>query len=511
MKSQSALPLAVTPDLGRVLDPLPFASPGAFDPGLEAFLQEAAHHLCRWLGTAADRPPLPGLSLLPEVEPQLLGVSGERLLADLQLLMEGSYNPGHPGALAHLDPPPLTSSLVADLVCAGLNNNLLAEELSPTLSRLERSLCGWLARRVGLGDGASGVPASGGSLSNLMALVTARHSRGLQTCGEAVVIGSADLHVSIDKALVVMGLAPEALRRLPVDAAGRLDPGQLERELIELERRGRPVIAVVASAGTTVRGAVDPLTAIAAVCRRHGVWLHVDGAIGGVLALSERHRERVEGIGLADSITLNPQKLLGITKTSSLLLLADPGLLPATFATGLPYMEPSWGPCHGGESGLQGSRSAEILKLWLGLRQLGLEGIDRLIEAAIGRRRRLRSALETALPQGALSLLSGPLHLLAFRPAGLDASASASWSAQCRADLMAEQLMLSRPLYHGHHHLKAVLGNPHTGEAELEMLVAVVKRSLPTIAAPNAAPNAGIGAASLGAVGNDNGARVSHG
>jgi len=71
--------------------------------------------------------------------------------------------------------------------------------------------------------------------------------------------------------------------------------------------------------------------------------------------------------------------------------------------------------------------------------------------------------------------------------------------------------MLSRPLYHGHHHLKAVLGNPHTGEAELEMLVAVVKRSLPTIAAPNAAPNAGIGAASLGAVGNDNGARVSHG
>jgi glutamate/tyrosine decarboxylase-like PLP-dependent enzyme len=293
-----------------------------------------------------------------------------------------------------------------------------------------------------------------------------------------VVLGSADLHVSIEKALMVMGLPPDSLVRLPVDAAGQLEPDRLEEELLRQGRQGTPLIAVVATAGTTVRGAVDPLGALGAICRRHGVWLHVDGAIGAVLALSERHRHRVEGIGLADSITMNPQKLLGITKTSSLLLLADPTLLQRTFATGLPYMEPSWGAAHGGECGLQGSRGAEILKLWLGLRQLGLTGIDHLIKAAIDRRRRLRQRLQEGLPEGALLLLSGPLHLLAFRPAGLDPMASERWSTRCRTALLAEQLMLSRPHYQGHHHLKAVLGNPHTGEAQLERLSDVVRQSL---------------------------------
>ena len=140
MISPTALPLAVTPHQERALDPLPFASPGVFDADLEAFLADASHQLCRWLGTAVSRPPLPGLSLLPSVEPETSGLGAERLLADLHLVMEGAYNPNHPGALAHLDPPPLSASMVGDLICAGLNNNLLAEELSPSLSRLERSL-----------------------------------------------------------------------------------------------------------------------------------------------------------------------------------------------------------------------------------------------------------------------------------------------------------------------------------------------------------------------------------
>lgn len=407
--------LAVTPHLHKAIEPLPFATPGQADPLLEAFLTGAVQQLCQWLGTATSRPPLPGLSLLPELEPRRRGLDGTTLLADLQVLMDGAYNPNHPGALAHLDPPPLTASLVGDLVCAGLNNNLLSEELSPSLSRLERGLCGWLARRLGLGDAAGGIPASGGSLSNLMALVTARQSRGLQHRADAVVLTSTDAHVSLDKAVLVMGLPPEALLRLPTDAAGRLDPAQLEEALAELRRAGRPVLAVVATAGTTVRGAVDPLEPLANLCKRHGLWLHVDGAIGGVLGLSAVHRGGVAGLGRADSVTLNPQKLLGITKTSSLLLLAQPDALQQTFGTGLPYMEPSWGGAHGGECGLQGSRSAEILKLWLGLRQLGLEGIDQLVGEAIARRQQLEQLLLTAAPAGALTLVG------ALAPAGLPA------------------------------------------------------------------------------------------
>jgi len=491
MMAPTALPLAVTPHQERALNPLPFASPDVFDADLEAFLQDASHQLCRWLGSALSRPPLPGLSLLPAVEPEHSGLGAERLLADLHLVMEGAYNPNHPGALAHLDPPPLSASLVGDLICAGLNNNLLAEELSPSLSRLERSLCGWLARRLGLGEHSGGVPASGGSLSNLMALVTARESRGLRGVPEAVVLCGLDSHTSLEKAAMVMGLPAAALRRLPLDHDGRLEPERVAECLEALSAAGSPVIALVATAGTTVRGAVDPLLELAALCRHHGVWLHVDAAIGGVLGLSERHRQRVDGLGLADSITINPQKLLGITKTSSLLLLADPSALERSFATGLPYMELSREGGHGGECGLQGSRGAEILKLWLGLRQLGLEGIEAVIEGAIQRRRRLQQLLQSAQDAGELSLLSGPLHLLAFRPSQLGASGCEQWSQQCRQQLLAHDLMLSRPRYQGRHHLKAVLGNPHTEEEHLQRLAAVVHRSLPPRVSGHGGPGPG--------------------
>ena len=288
-------------------------------------------------------------------------------------------------------------------------------------------------------------------------------------------MASIDAHVSLAKALAVMGLPPEALRQVAVDSQGRLDPTALELELDQLERAGLPVIAVVATAGTTVRGAVDPLSAIAGICQRRGLWLHVDGAIGAVFGLVPAHRHRVAGLEGADSITVNPQKLLGITKTSSLLLLARPQALAEAFHTGLPYMEPSWGGSHGGESGLQGTRPAEILKLWLGLRQLGLVGIEAVLDGAIQRRRQLQALLT---PNERLQLVGGSFHLLAFTPQQLDAAGSQAWSDRTRQRLLQEQLMLSRPHYAGRHHLKAVLGNPHTKPAHLENLARVVHASL---------------------------------
>jgi sulfinoalanine decarboxylase len=438
-------------------------------------LEQPSSMLCRWIATAEQRAPLPGLSVLPPVQPQQRGLDAESLLADLQLVMDGAYNPCHPGALAHLDPPALPASVAGELICAGLNNNLLAEELSPSLSRLERSLSGWLAEAIGLPPGSGGVAASGGTLSNLMALVTARHCRGLASDARAVVLTSDDAHVSLAKAVTVMGLPATALQRVPVDADGRLDPEKLEQQLQQLDQAGVPVLAVVATAGTTVRGAVDPLEPIAALCRRYGHWLHVDGAIGAVFALAPEHRRRVAGLGLADSVTVNPQKLLGITKTSSLLLLAQPQQLELPFRTGLPYMEPSWGGMHGGEWGLQGTRPAEILKLWLGLRQLGLEGIAHLVDGAVGRRRALQERLAG---DARLLLRGGALHLLAFTPAGLDAAAAERWSVRARQRLLADQLMLSRPLYAGRHHLKAVLGNPHTRTEHLDRLAQLVRGSL---------------------------------
>ena len=481
MNHRSEAPLPPSNPAQRCEDLPPFADPSALDPGLQAFLDQASELLCQWLASATSRAPLPALSALPGIEPQSFGLGSQQLLTDLHLIMEGAYNPGHPGAMAHLDPPALTSTIAADLIVAGLNNNPLAEELSPSLSRLERSLLGWLGHRLGLGEQANGVPASGGTLSNLMALVCARKARGLQERSDAVVLCSDDAHVSLDKAVRVMGLAADALQRLPCDDAGQLDPQALSDALNRLDQQGRPVIAVVGTAGTTIRGAVDPLETIAELCRSQQIWLHVDGAIGAVFALIDSHRSRVEGLGLADSLTVNPQKLLGITKTSSVLLLKQPQWLAETFATGLPYMDPSWVGHHGGEYGLQGSRPAEILKLWLGLRQLGLTGIEAILDGAVQRRQRLCSLLEELRsPSGRrLNCLSGPLHLLAFCPEGLDAPAAARWSEATRRQLLEGQLLLSRPLVHGQHHLKAVLGNPHTGDGELRKLAAIVADGLP--------------------------------
>lgn len=454
-----------------------FASPDELDPLLLQFLERASERLCSWIGGAGERGPLPALRVLPDAAPEENGRDMNQLLDDLQQVMDGAYQPSHPGALAHLDPPPISASIAADLICAGLNNNLLAEELSPSLSHLERQLCTWFAQRIGFPNGASGVAASGGTLSNLIALVSARHQAGLNHNPDAVVLVSADAHVSWQKAARVMGLQMDGVRAIPVDQEGGMDVEQLEIELAKLSKERRPCLAVVATAGTTVRGAIDPVSSIADVCCRLGLWLHVDGAIGAVFALSTSTAHLLHGISQADSITVNPQKVLGITKTSSLLLVRHKNALSDAFSTGLPYMEPSIEHHHGGELGLQGSRPAEVLKLWLGLRQLGESGIEQVLSAAIARRDYFQQQLDSSK----LQILSGPLHLLACSPCGPHAQQDEQWSINTRRLLLSQGIMLSRPTHQGRHFLKAVLGNPHTDHALLDRLALALNESVETL------------------------------
>jgi glutamate/tyrosine decarboxylase-like PLP-dependent enzyme len=358
------------------------------------------------------------------------------------------------------------------LVCAGLNNNLLADELSPGLSSLEQELCRWFCQRLGLPKASSGVMASGGTLSNLMALVTARASG--QGLGDGVVLCSRDSHVSLVKAARVMGLPDDALVFLPTDDDGKLCLAAVEQKLDQLRRLQRPCLAVVATAGTTVLGAIDPLPQLADLCRQHNVWLHVDAAIGGVFALSAAHASLMRGLDQADSITLNPQKLLGITKASSLLLLRNGHQLSTTFGTGLPYMEQPTSEHHGGEVGLQGTRPAEVLKLWLGLRQLGEVGIETVLSNALERRTAFAGQLDT----NRLTLLPGELHIQAFRSKHSDSASCDAWSDHLRQQLLSAGYMLSRPLHQDRFCLKGVFGNPHTTPEHLTELAQLINRSV---------------------------------
>ena len=453
----------------------PFASPHNLDRELRSLLLQASSNLCDWFAETGNQDPIPGRLELPEAYPAQEGISNDALLKDLQLLMNCSYRPSHPGSLAHLDPPPLSASIVGELICAGLNNNLLAEELSPSLSFLEKELCRWFCRKLGLGDSSGGVAASGGSLSNLMALVMARNIAGLENDPNAVFLASDDCHVSLSKALRVMGLKDESLEKVPIDENGELNVSYLYSNLKKIKSEGKKCFAVVATAGTTVRGAIDPLSSIADFCKKENIWLHIDGAIGGIFGLSKSTSEIVNGLSSADSITINPQKLLGIAKTSSLLLVANKYNLFSTFSTGLPYAEPSSGDnFHGGEVGIQGTRSAESLKLWLGLRHLGEKGIEKILSESIERKRYFESLIDLSK----FELLSGPLHILAITPKGYTTSQATDWSIKTRKSLLANKFMLSRPMYGNRHYLKAVMGNPNTELDDLKLLATLIKQSI---------------------------------
>ena len=453
----------------------PFASPHNLDRQFQSLLEDASSNLCDWLANSGNQGPLPDSFNLPDVPPEKEAVSNNDLLKELKMLMDGAYRPSHPGALAHLDPPPLSASIVGELISAGLNNNLLAEELSPSLSSLERKLCDWFAKKLGLGSLCGGVAASGGSLSNLMALVLARNIAGLGSDPKAVFLASEDSHVSLSKAIRIMGLRQDSLQKVPTDYEGKLNVSDLSLILKKIRSEGKKCFAIVATAGTTIRGAIDPLTEIAAFCKKENIWLHVDGSIGGIFGLSTLTEKNIEGISFANSITLNPQKLLGISKTSSLLLVENKQHLSSVFSTGLPYAEPLTGnDLHGGELGIQGTRSAECLKLWIGLRQLGEKGIEKLLIESIKR----RSFLESKIDASKFKIISGPLHLLALTPLNYNNEQAYDWSEKTRRFLLTNKFMLSRPIYGGKYYLKAVLGNPNTKFEDLKQLANLINQSI---------------------------------
>ncbi len=452
-----------------------FASPDQPDPQFESFLEDACKELSNWFATTNSRAPLPLVKKLPNAFPGKEGLPCSKLLADVRLLMEGSYQPSHPGALAHLDPPPITASIVGELIAAGLNNNLLAEELSPSVTKIERTLCKWFTKKLGMPETGGGVTASGGSLANLMALLVARSKANLQCNQKAFVLVSSEAHVSISRAISVMGLPPDAVCNIPTDHNGCLSLPLLKEEYINQKSQDKTCFAVIATAGTTIRGAIDPLCEISDFCKQEGLWFHIDAAIGGVFALSSSTSKFVDGISMANSVVVNPQKILGISKTSSLLLVSQIDDLYNCFSTGFPYIEPSSGKdFQGGEIGLQGTRSAEILKLWLGLRQLGQDGIRLLLEESIMRRQYFYEKLDSHK----FNIISGPFHLIAFSPKYIDSAEAKMWSIATKERLLKSNFMLSRPTYKTTWFLKAVMGNPHTKFSHLDFLADAINKSI---------------------------------
>ena len=456
----------MTEDLSTKKD-IYFPSYFGTNDNLITLLNRTTQILCEWFSNAEKYGPLPFDDNFKCIMPNEDGNSTEDLFSEIKVLLNNSFNPVHPGSLAHLDPPPLIFSILGDLIAAGLNNNLLAYELSPSVTLLEDSLCKWFAKKIGFNDSSGGIAASGGTLSNLNALITARHNAGLGSDPNSVFLVSEDAHSSFIKCTRIMGLDKANLIRIKTNNKGCIDIQNLKKTLDQCSIYNKKIFAIVATLGTTIRGAIDPIKDISEICKEKNIWLHIDGSIGGVFALTSFPIEGLNNINQANSITINPQKIIGITKTSSLLLVSNMSTLENTFTTGLPYISSKENIINRGEIGIQGSRPAEVIKLWLGFRFLGLNGIENILKSSIKR----KDFFINNISKNKFDIYSGPLHIVSFLPKGLDQKNSDAWTKSKVNELMKNKFMLSRPKFKGKYYLRAVMGNYNTKDSHIEELL----------------------------------------
>lgn len=426
------------------------------------------------------RPADDGRVLIPE-EP----VSMTNLIAELRGLLDGAAGVGGSGWLAHMDPAPTWGSVLGAAAAALLNNNMLMPELSPSLTELETRMTAAFAREFGLGPHARGTFTAGGSLGNLLALTVARNRRLARSTSEGTsrgdalsslsVVASSDAHTSIHRAAMILGLDTAAgVLEVAPGPDGALDPTQVLAQMRSARTRGRDCFAVVATAGTTVLGAIDPLESLAAVARKHDAWYHVDAAYAGALVLSDKRRRMLDGIGEADSVVVNPQKWLYVAKVCALALFRDGQTWADGMGGSLPYAKPGSVDEPAPVAQIEGTRHADVLKLYLGLRQIGRRGYEdvfehsfqlaRQLEAEIGR----RDFLELAAP--------AVTNIVVFRCRTNASHPATPTRTEKLHRRLAENanVQLSLPSYRGDRWLRAVVLNPFVTTDTLGRLFAEI-------------------------------------
>src|SRR5580692_7722337 len=292
---------------------------------------------------------------------------------------------------------------VADLLAGVLNQNVTAWRSGPAAVTVERTVVGWLAEAIGC-SGFLGSLTGGGSSANLMALAMARETKmpanevGVRGMPRGVVYASEEVHMSIPKSVALLGIGRQNLRLIATDEKFRVIPDELEDAIQRDKREGKIPVAVVASAGTVNTGAIDPLPEIAAIARRHGLWMHVDGAYGALAAIAAP--EKFAGLNLADSLSLDPHKWLYQPLDCGCLLYRDVAMARQTFAyTGSYAKQLSDDPIEGFaffEESMELSRRFRGLKLWLSLRYHGLEGFRAAIGRDLDHAQRLARAVDRA-------------------------------------------------------------------------------------------------------------------
>lgn len=279
-------------------------------------------------------------------------------------------------------------AIVGEWIAATINASMYTYEVAPAMTLVEREVIARMGQAAGW-DKAEGLFTPGGSLANLMAMLLARQqvfpdvkSNGL---GDAlpVVFASGEAHYCIERAAVILGLGTRAVVQVPADGFGRMRVDALEHEIAKARARGGLPMMVVATSGTTVLGAYDPIDAIADIAAREKIWLHVDGAYGASALLSRRRRPLMAGIERADSMTWCAHKMLNVPLSASVILVRQPGLLRqcnAVHAEYLYHADNDAPDLDTGEMSIQCGRRVDALKVWLAWKARGDKGMERMVE-----------------------------------------------------------------------------------------------------------------------------------
>ncbi|TWJ71289.1 L-2,4-diaminobutyrate decarboxylase [Bacillus paralicheniformis] len=308
---------------------------------------------------------------------------------------------------------------------------------------------------------------SGGSLANLQALAAARNNQlkvkesglfGLS--GQPVIFASDVSHTSLHKAAMLLGLGTSSVIPVKSSSDSKMDLDDLRKKIKQAKNEGKIPFAIAATAGTTVTGSIDPIRSIADIAKENGLWLHVDAAYGGALIFSEAYRDKLNGIEMADSITFNPQKWMYIAKTCAMVLFKNHGVLETDFRISAPYMNET-AFANLGEISVQGTRHADILKLYLSLQHIGLKGYRELLHESLA----LKDEFTKQVKQRHyLELSSEPdTNVICFRgiPHHLDEAQWDNWNLELQQFLLNEEnVFFSLPAYRGNRWLRAVLLNP---------------------------------------------------
>ncbi len=429
-----------------------------------------------------ERPPEDGLGV-----DELLAEFGKKVAPHMSHV-------DHPRMFAFIPGSGTFIGAMGDALASGYNIYAGTWIESAAAHQLELVVTDWFRSWLGLPESAGGTLVSGGSVANLTGLILAREGRLGDRRADGVIYTSELAHSCIDRSARILGFRRDQLRKLPTDARYRLEVGALARAVAEDRAAGRQPFCVVANGGATSNGAIDPLPEIADLCAAEGLWFHVDAAYGGFAVLDERGRRLLQGIERADSLALDAHKWLYTPFEAGCVLarrfrdLYDAFHVLPDYLVDVAADEGNVNMC---DHGIQLSRSARALKIWMSIKHFGVRRYRAVISRTIDLARYAQARLEATL--GIEIVSPAVLSVIAFRYLPPQASASSSSAAESWVERVNREIlrriwesgraMISSTSLRGRYVLRLCIVNHNTRQVDVDEVIELIGKLGPQVAA----------------------------